>query len=561
VKEKQIGLSADNCMQEYDAIMPIRIWTHFCIITQGNKVYVNGKYLDPINNLTCPDVELLLAPKFNLITGKDEKYQDQFIGKLADLRVFRRILNDTEILDTSMGHMYSCDFETYECLDDTSCREMHGATTKNPFYYSDLDENEYESKCQTPSRDYLTIETNDCKKLVRFQSYEEQLQTAYFLSNIFIEDIKQSPPTYSHFFYPASIEFEEAFNQCHDLGGHLPNIEDCDTKSSSCSELLKFSHRHPILRNFWIEQNFTKGDVSCSFGQFNELARNYLKPMSLPCRSLLQFVCQININVTLQLKGFGLEHFDRIENEYRLIESEAISLKNDYGIVISFYSDGHFRCNNYSQVRTAKQGLSGLIGRNIWHIEHSDTNREPEFLTLTLTACKFGQFTCSSGECIDLDKVCDYKRDCRDGSDEQSCSILLRLPTHYDKNLSGSFDGHKLMVTGQVNLIRMFEIDLNRNMMTLSLSLSVSWTDDRLDFQFLKSFTINNHSSVLSNDEVNAIWHPAVFVQGVIPQDRYVFMKPSEYDTVIAVPLSEGRPMDIGHSEGKQISLSRRKFD
>ena len=33
--------------------------------------------------------------------------------------------------------------------------------------------------------------------------------------------------------------------------------------------------------------------------------------------------------------------------------------------------------------------------------------------------CDEDEFLCGSGECVDMLSVCDYKRDCWDGSDEQ----------------------------------------------------------------------------------------------------------------------------------------------
>lgn len=35
--------------------------------------------------------------------------------------------------------------------------------------------------------------------------------------------------------------------------------------------------------------------------------------------------------------------------------------------------------------------------------------------------CSIDQFSCSDGTCIDVDRRCDRRRDCHDGSDEADC--------------------------------------------------------------------------------------------------------------------------------------------
>ena len=42
-----------------------------------------------------------------------------------------------------------------------------------------------------------------------------------------------------------------------------------------------------------------------------------------------------------------------------------------------------------------------------------------------LDKCEVGdslQFQCKSGECIPMTRFCDFRTDCKDGSDENNCS-------------------------------------------------------------------------------------------------------------------------------------------
>ena len=45
--------------------------------------------------------------------------------------------------------------------------------------------------------------------------------------------------------------------------------------------------------------------------------------------------------------------------------------------------------------------------------------------------CSSEQFTCGNGQCIPLERRCDRRRDCRDGSDEDSCRMcrIITLAT------------------------------------------------------------------------------------------------------------------------------------
>ena len=42
--------------------------------------------------------------------------------------------------------------------------------------------------------------------------------------------------------------------------------------------------------------------------------------------------------------------------------------------------------------------------------------------------CRPNEWTCDNGDCIDEDRVCDFREDCRDGSDEeQNCKHNIGL--------------------------------------------------------------------------------------------------------------------------------------
>lgn len=47
-----------------------------------------------------------------------------------------------------------------------------------------------------------------------------------------------------------------------------------------------------------------------------------------------------------------------------------------------------------------------------------------EYLCVYL-ACKDNEFLCDGGRCIPLNKRCNFRRDCEDGTDELNCEVTI----------------------------------------------------------------------------------------------------------------------------------------
>ena len=78
-----------------------------------------------------------------------------------------------------------------------------------------------------------------------------------------------------------------------------------------------------------------------------------------------------------------------------------------------------------------------MLGRTSWMIERDSpacNNMKPYNITLKLSGCGEEEFTCSDGQCIDINKRCDQIVHCRDESDEEDCRLLV-LKKGYNKNI------------------------------------------------------------------------------------------------------------------------------
>ena len=89
-------------------------------------------------------------------------------------------------------------------------------------------------------------------------------------------------------------------------------------------------------------------------------------------------------------------------------------------------------------VGRADTGFDSLmLGRTSWLIESDSpacNNRRPYSATLKLSGCGEEEFTCSDGQCIDINRRCDQIVHCRDESDEEDCRLLV-LKNGYKKNI------------------------------------------------------------------------------------------------------------------------------
>ena len=95
------------------------------------------------------------------------------------------------------------------------------------------------------------------------------------------------------------------------------------------------------------------------------------------------------------------------------------------------------------------------------------------------------QFTCTSGPCIDISKRCDNKYDCHDKSDEENCLTINTESVHHTPPEQHDQRSNILtkVVIKQFNEINSFDTTI-----TLTMKISLSWSDHRITVMHLPEF-------------------------------------------------------------------------
>ena len=158
---------------------------------------------------------------------------------------------------------------------------------------------------------------------------------------------------------------------------------------------------------------------------------------------------------------------------------------------------------------SAKATSANPLGRKDWHyIDRTCGIADPSKTTLTLSSCIFGtEFTCNSGECIEMSKRCNKVSDCKDASDEDGC-VLVRIPNSYEKidapkSREENDETEKLHT--RVNVITVDVIDTLKMLIGITFEIEVKWVDDRLQFENLDA----KRQNLISEQISEKLWLPS----------------------------------------------------
>ena len=132
-----------------------------------------------------------------------------------------------------------------------------------------------------------------------------------------------------------------------------------------------------------------------------------------------------------------------------------------------------------------------LLGKHLW-VVHNDSRECSKGDTtsyrtnLTLHACNSQQFACDNAFCIAMEKRCNAKEDCIDGSDEHNCGKLIQR-RGYKKELTPlPKSGQAILVTFSLAFVEI-KISEDTETFTSRISYTRRWFDGRLMYKNLKN--------------------------------------------------------------------------
>ena len=128
--------------------------------------------------------------------------------------------------------------------------------------------------------------------------------------------------------------------------------------------------------------------------------------------------------------------------------------------------------------------------------------------------CRKNQYTCSNGLCVDLEKKCDNKFDCSDGTDEQDCKIIDNT-SPLDKDLPPPVYTNLTAISVNIHLDSILEIDEVGMTFKAKFLLWNEWIDWRIS-----CYDLNEWLNILTKKEMSQIWVPYLMFENGLDDEN-----------------------------------------
>ena len=488
--------------------IPLRTWSHMCFVIDDKKIsfYFNGKISE--NHVSSKSHKL--EDEILAIVGTKNLLLQIISGRLADSFIYGRILSQTEI----MG------------LATLTSRNIHGR-------YDVGDSNSY-SHYQ-----YWLSTFSACD----FQNPKLSREVPFFLKR----------------------SCNEAKRVCKRFGGVLPSKKYLTTTKDVFVEKDQLS-------TIWASDTEKLNDT-CQLVTMNAAENTTWDRAEIISKSSTMFestfMCVIPRNVVYRFRqsndviheyyysqsSSGLAFSWVSSSAYKVLSynllTHQIEVKPNGRVLIYDVKLGEFRAPSYYE--TTIEESTSIMGRHLWKEDVVSTKKfeNEEFNYAVFSQCADDEFTCNNGFCVNLNSICDFKYDCEDWSDEESCPFVTKPSGHYDKSLSPAIinDGKQTPLALSLSLDRIVGVMMADSMIELSLTIALRWADKRLVFRNL--MPIGQRSTVNSTLAQRHFWNPRIYLPDAAGEDREAFFLDLNFGSFHAIASKKGIPGVVGGYERK----------
>ncbi|XP_042237824.1 uncharacterized protein LOC121876616 [Homarus americanus] len=465
------------------------VWYHICFVVQYKKffVYLDGQ-LQNTDDITPRNIlmngSLVLGQETDLVQGGYQE-QQSFSGIITGFNLYSRGLSKEEVLALARCSS-SVDEGDIVAWSSTSW-QIEGQVTD-----FDLPQQEY---CTRSSQTTLFPErlTNaaarqwctNLKTVMSLPRNAEENTRLYQAATPFIS-VCQPPNHAKGFFWIAATDAAEN-GKWTDLEGNLLNFT--NFKGSSTSKTLNCAG---LLIPPQVEE---WDDINCSDTyKFCFACEEEEVPAVLKMRGL----CETDIKsawFTLHQQGAQRPTFMGFTKYHVYLKEETST----------WYL--HDQWKNLTLATYYTYDLSYPIGTHQWILTTNyNVCGKPEGAQheLSLSACYDWEYTCGDGTCIKLEQRCDLRVDCPDNTDETGCEKLV-LPKGYLSTLTpAGVSLGPLKMNLSLSIQGFSEINIRDMKLTVDLSTTLSWLDQRLRYTNLKDLDEINYI------ELSQVWTPKV---------------------------------------------------
>ena len=206
------------------------------------------------------------------------------------------------------------------------------------------------------------------------------------------------------------------------------------------------------------------------------------------------------------------------------------------------------------------------IGRKRWLVTEPNCGLDHSSHSFAISVCNFPfEFTCDSGECVEINKRCDGRKDCNDGSDEERC-LLISIPNQYRKANPPKHakDNSVMEIDIETSIVKIDSIDTINMLVVLTIDISLTWHDNRLFFfnpRFDQDNIIPDHKSQLLWTPIRDLIHENAIV-GEVVYDKYeIKLQPTSHQLVDPARVVENMIFNGSYNPLKLTQRMKTTYD